>query len=353
MNRWNDIAISLKECQAGNLPEKDYQPKVEDQFKLLGWSVYYGCIESRPRLETANTIIIPDIVLKKDGVRVLPIELKKPANHLKKKNAKQLFSYMRQLELRVGIYIGEKIQLYYNSPNDTSNPHSVLSTSLSPDSPEGELFCDLLSYESFDLGKLEAFCAERLQIINYKAKLANELNALSRGNQLEAFLKGILKAHYMQEGCVDVPTLDQEIEKIVVKAEYGSSGNERSSMKKSAPRKISKYTLNGSSPMNMRTLVLEALRLFVKKYPNATYEEIETTFNIKELPGGYKTVRRLSDINQGMKAGGLSGRYFIGDNQILKSADKIESAVSNQWSYHNFPFFLTILKKFNFSVKKV
>ena len=85
MNRWNDIAIVLQDCQSGKILEKDYQPKIEEQFKLLGWSVYYGCIESRPELETANTSIYPDIVLKKEGRRVLPIELKRPTNRLKKK----------------------------------------------------------------------------------------------------------------------------------------------------------------------------------------------------------------------------------------------------------------------------
>jgi len=67
MNKWNDIAIVLQDCQSGKILEKDYQPKIEEQFKLLGWSAYYGCIESKPKLETANTRIYPDIVLKKDG----------------------------------------------------------------------------------------------------------------------------------------------------------------------------------------------------------------------------------------------------------------------------------------------
>lgn len=62
MNKWNDIVIVLQECQSGQVLEKDYQQKIEEQFKLLGWSVYYRCIESKPKLETANTNIFPDIV---------------------------------------------------------------------------------------------------------------------------------------------------------------------------------------------------------------------------------------------------------------------------------------------------
>ncbi len=174
MNRWNDIAIVLQDCQSGKILEKDYQPKIEEQFKLLGWSVYYGCIESKPELETANTSIYPDIVLKKEGRRVLPIELKRPTNRLKKKNERQLFSYMKQLELRVGLYIGEKIQLYYNAPDDDEAPHSVLSTRFEPESEEGILLCDLLSYEHFDSTTLENFCKLRLQKERYEKKIKVE-----------------------------------------------------------------------------------------------------------------------------------------------------------------------------------
>lgn len=32
MNKWNDIVIVLQECQTGGVLEKDYQPKIEEQF---------------------------------------------------------------------------------------------------------------------------------------------------------------------------------------------------------------------------------------------------------------------------------------------------------------------------------
>jgi hypothetical protein len=81
---------------------------------------------------------------------------------------------MRQLELRVGLYIGEKKQLYYNAPDDEEAPHPVLSTGLQPESEEGILLCNLLSYEHFDSTKLEDFCKQRLQKQRYEKRIKEE-----------------------------------------------------------------------------------------------------------------------------------------------------------------------------------
>lgn len=350
MNRWNDIAIVLHDCQSGKILEKDYQPKIEEQFKLLGWSVYYGCIESKPELETANTSIFPDIVLKKDGRRVLPIELKRPSNRLKKKNERQLFSYMRQLELRVGLYIGEKMQLYFNAPDDSDAPHPILSTGLEPESEEGILLCNLLSFEHFDLTKLEEFCAERLQKLRYESKIKEEFESRFSPEEGPLFIRQLIRDYYLKDS-VDNNILDNEISKIELSSNYGV--HKKKHNKKTESKRYTKYSLNGSKPMYKRTLVLEAMRIYVEKHPQATYDEIERIFNVKEMPGGYKVVRRLSDIQEGLETGSLSGRFFVAPQQILESEDGVKFAVSTQWEYHNFPIFVSILRKLKFKVKEM
>lgn len=350
MNRWNDIAIVLQDCQSGKILEKDYQPKIEEQFKLLGWSVYYGCIESKPELETANTSIFPDIVLKKDGKRVLPIELKRPTNRLKKKNERQLFSYMRQLELRVGLYIGEKIQLYFNAPDDDDAPHPILTTGLEPESEEGITLCKLLSYEQFDLPKLEEFCSERLLKQRYESNIKEEFELRFSPEEGPMFMRQLIKNYYSKD-CVDDKVLDKEISRIELSSDYGL--HKKKHNKGTESKRYTKYSLNGSKPMYKRTLVLEAMRLYVEKHPQATYNEIEQVFNVKEMPGGYKVVRRLSDIQEGLETGSLSGRFFIAPQQLLESGDGVKFAVSTQWEYHNFPIFVSILKKLKFKVKEM
>lgn len=350
MNKWNDIVTVLQECQSGQVLEKDYQQKVEEQFKLLGWSVYYGCIESKPKLETANTNIFPDIVLRKNDIRVLPVELKRPTNKLRRRQELQLFSYMRQLELRVGLYIGEKVQLYYNAPDDALNPHSIISAELELDSGKGQLLCDLLEYNVFDLSVLENFCASELKKKRYKGKLQNTLKDILSEDRGIVFVRKLIKEHFAKE-CVDEAILEEEVNKIKLQVGYGFQKNKKE-IKKHIPRKYPKYSLNGGKYMSKRELVLEALRLYVYKHPEATYNIIENFFNVNELPGGYKVVRKMSDIRLGNETGSLMGRFYTAPAQVLKSADGIEFAVSNQWDYNNFPVFVEIIKKLRWKVRE-
>lgn len=70
-------------------------------------------------------------------------------------------SYMRQLKLNVGLYIGEKIQLYYDIPNDGENPICVFTAEIKKEDTNGSIICDLLSYDKFNLEKIETFCNEQ------------------------------------------------------------------------------------------------------------------------------------------------------------------------------------------------
>ena len=148
-SKWNDIVLTLQKLIETGVDEDTYQASIEEQFKFLGWSLSKGCVESKPVLPEGNSkSLIPDIVLRKDGERVLAVEVKEPNNKLKPRQELQLFSYMKQLELRIGLYIGEKWQLYFNAPDDKDNPHVVLTVPLVQDIEVGERICQLLERQS-------------------------------------------------------------------------------------------------------------------------------------------------------------------------------------------------------------
>lgn len=352
MEKWNDIVLSLLDCKNRNASENDYQEKVEEQFKFLGWSISGGCIESKPMLPIGNSnYIVPDVVLRrKSGERVVVVEVKEPNNSLKKRQELQLFSYMRQLELRVGLYIGEKIQLYYNAHDDNLNPHPILVSELVPDSINGQLLCDLLDYNKFDLKSLEEFCAAELNKIRYKENLRKALEYSFSEDIGTDFIRKLVKEYFLKD-CPDETILDDELKKIKIQVEYTHS-KKRKTVEKLPPRKYPKYSLNGGKYVTKRELVLDALRLYVNKHPDATYKEIEDFFNIKALPGGYKVVRKMTDIKVENEAGSLMGRFYTAPAQILISADGVEFAVSNQWDYNNFPIFVNIIKKLKWRVKE-
>ena len=355
MEKWNDIVLSLLDCKNRHVDEDKYQERIEEQFKFLGWSIYNGCVETKPVLPVGNSkSIIPDVVLRKDGERVLPVEIKEPNNKLKKRQEEQLFSYMRQLDLRVGLYVGEKWQLYYNAPDDKDNPHAVLTAMLDPDSEEGRTFCQILSYDSFSVASIEAFCAKKLESIRFRSKIENTLSDLNNNKKGEQLIVSLLRNHFREDGTND-SILNEELSKVNVSYLYGNSkkANSAKTTKPHEKRKLVRYSLNGGPALPKTKLVLEAMRLYVEKHPEATFEEIEAVFP-KNIQGGYGVVRRYSELEEYVEAGSnIMGRFSSTPNELLKSADGIVFAVCNQWEYNNFPRFVNILRELKWRVKEI
>lgn len=353
MNQWNDIVLTLRTLKEKKVDEKTYQSSVEEQFKFLGWSIAAGCVESKPVLQEGNSkSLIPDIVLKKDGERVLPIEVKQPNNRLKPRQGIQLFSYMRQLELRLGLYIGEKWQLYYNSPDDKDNPHAILSASLVPDAEEGITLCNLLNYENFSIKELESFCTEQLKRQRYKNSLRDKLISWNSDEKGASHLGSLLRQEMVNEGFPS-DIVDEELEKVYVFYEYGKTAKKNSSKGKDkrVKKKLKKYSFNGGPPMFMTKIALEAVRHYIKRFPTATFQQIEAQFP-KSIVGGRAMVRKFSELQELQEAGSKEmERYSWTPNERLVSADGITFVVCTQWHEGNFPKLVRVLKELKWSVK--
>ena len=355
MNKWNDIVLTLNELRNSHADENEYQKRIVEQFKFLGWSIAGGCVESKPVLPEGNSkSLVPDIVLKKDNERVLAVEVKEPNNRLKARQEIQLFSYMRQLELRVGLYIGEKWQLYYNAPDDKDNPHPVLTAPLVPDVEAGAKFCELLAHDKFSLKSLEHFCAEQLRKERYRNRLRDNLSQLNEDGKGVALLVSLLRDKLITEDAVE-NILDEELKQVRIDYEFGKATKNRLPVKAkslSAKKKLEKYSLNGGPAMFMRQIALEVMRQYVKRYPSATFAEIQSRFP-KSLIGGRAMVRRYSELRSMSKTGSKEmSRYSASPNEILKSADGVAFAVCSQWHAGNFPRLIAVLKELKWKVRR-
>ena len=119
---WPEIVETLIPYFETNSVEGDYQREIENCLKFLGWKKTNGTMVSQYTLPIGNSNSIrPDIVLWRKNEHdtqspVLPIEIKRPSNIRNERQENQLMSYMRQLKLNVGLYIGEKIQLTMTFP---------------------------------------------------------------------------------------------------------------------------------------------------------------------------------------------------------------------------------------------
>lgn len=279
-NKWNDIVLTLRKLKEAGVDEKTYQESIEEQFKFLGWSISKGCVESKPVLpEGSAKSLIPDIVLRKEGERVLAVEVKEPNNKLKHRQELQLFSYMRQLELRIGLYIGDKWQLYFNAPDDKDNPHVVLTAPLNQDVEAGEKLCHLLNYETFSVEDLETFCHEQVKRQRNRKVICDKLSLLNSDEKGVSILIALLRRMLIQEGGMP-DIIDDELSKVYLSYCYGKVVKPKAT-KRNAPKekkKLQKYSLNGGPAMFMSKIALEAVRQYVRRNPTATFAEIEQLF---------------------------------------------------------------------------
>lgn len=203
---WPEIVETLIPYFETNSVEGDYQREIENCLKFLGWKKTNGTMVSQYTLPIGNSNSIrPDIVLWRKNEHdtqspVLPIEIKRPSNIQNERQENQLMSYMRQLKLNVGLYIGEKIQLYYDIPNDGENPICVFTAEFKKEDVNGSIICDLLTYDKFNLEKIETFCNEQYKKIQARNNLHRRVSEfLSEGNGVKNMIS-LLKDKFTAEG---------------------------------------------------------------------------------------------------------------------------------------------------------
>lgn len=363
-NKWNDIVISLSDCKERKVSESEYQRRIEEQMKFLGWSFYNGCVESKPQLHIGNSnSIIPDIVLKKDGSRVLTIEVKEPNNVLTHKQEEQLYSYMRQLMLPVGLYIGEKFSLYYNEPENRHDPICVLSIPLEMDSSEGIELCQYLLYDNFSLANLEKFCKDMRECRRFQHEISLKINQCDTKKQLSDTLTTLIEevcdVELYKKALIAELTIRLGKDNNVVKGEKHERQNKRTNNvrnndtdKKDAD-KAKKCSIDLNDSVSKRMFVFQALKLYVEMNPNASFAQIEKTFPKETQRHNYGVVRKFEDLKaKAERRPDILKRYFTKDSMLLKSGDGIVFSVCNQWDYQNFPNFVELLKKLGWVINQ-
>ena len=203
---WPEIVQSLLPYFKKNSNEYNYQQEIERCFRYLGWKQTNGTMVSQVALPIGNNNTIkPDIVLEKKDendklIPVLPIEIKRPSNVKKGRQEQQLFSYMRQLKLNIGLYIGENIELYYDFPLDIEDPICVFIAEIDENDNNGSVFCDLLTYNDFESNAIEDFCKEQYQKIIARNNLQSRLAEFFSSDNAVKNVMAVLKEKFINEG---------------------------------------------------------------------------------------------------------------------------------------------------------
>ena len=331
-DNWIEIVETLQPHVKCNSTELKYQQEIENCLKFLGWRTSNKTMQSQLTLGFgAGNTLRPDIILYKNDIPVLPIEIKRPNNVCNDKQVGQLGNYMRQLKLNIGLYFGENIRFYYDNPNDLDNPVNVLTIELSKEDSNGDTFCEMMSYEKFNTNNLEEFCKEHYHQIMSRNNLHQRFSEYFAENNVTRKIVSLIKEKFVKEG-FDEKILENELNKLVCRIEWKRTSSvekrfENTEINVSASENNeTEFSLDGIKYWGIGRFVLAAVKQYVSEHPDITIEDLE-----KQFPSCLSTNRkcgiiRTMDFVKGRKD---EGRFFT--KEPIKLKDGIEVVVYSQW----------------------
>ena len=344
-DKWNQFVYYLHEAKDKGVDESEYHSTIEAQLQLLGWMRYKNEICHKPNLSIGNNgHIQPDILIQKDDKKQFVIEVKQPRHTQITKDKDQLVSYMRQLKLSAGIYIGEHIEIFYDKP-ESENAVSVLTIPLELDNKRGVRFVELFSKERFSKEAFVQFCEDRIKEMHRQESL-NKIKENLMNKAQEQITEGMTM--YLMEKYGNTFS-EEDIAGMLSSLTFtASSGSVQTPVTVPTPapqtqlkaadkpkrqHDKTQYSINGGAYEGKGRFVLSLVTKYVEQHPAATFAELENVFYPK-LQGGYGVIRTLDTIREkDIK----DRRYFANPIELLRSADGKTFAVCAEWGIGNTP----------------
>lgn len=214
MDKWNKIVEHFSKHKKSK--EAEIQSLWEEIFSsVFGFSRALEYLDAQKSYDIGSSgKLRPDIILKKEGKAVCAIELKQESITLDKKIENQLFSYLKQTKINIGLVIADKIYLYAYEYQKDDSEQTMIEIPFDKNNPDGELFIDLLSYDAFADGAISKFVNEKLDHLN---NVKNIRESISKNFVIDA-LKNYLGGKYTSD---EVEEALDSIEIIIEKKKEG------------------------------------------------------------------------------------------------------------------------------------
>ena len=360
LEKWNQFVYYLREAKKNGVEEPEYLSTIEAQLQLLGWMRYKNEICHKPNLSIGNNgHIQPDILIQKDDKKQFVIEVKRPLHSQIAKDRDQLVSYMRQLKLKAGIYIGGHIEIFYDQP-DSENAVSVLTIPLELDNKRGARFVELFSTDRFSKDAIVQFCEDRIKELRHQEslnKIKDHLITDAQGQITEGMKMYLMEKYGNTFSESDIVGMlaslnftatpkDGQPVVVTTTPQPAIQKKDTNAAKPKQEHDKTRYSINGGAFLGKRRFVYQLVKLYVAQHPSATFAELEQVFK-PELQGSYGMIRTVNYIRE---KGVEEYRYLMKTNEVLRSADGVTFAVCSQWGIGNTPRVVELAKKLGYNI---
>lgn len=147
--KWAQIVAQVHSKR--NRPEADVQALWENIFvELFGYGRLLGELDRQRiiRIGSRNKVI-PDIILKRGNTDLFVAELKTPDTPLTPAHQDQLLSYLKQLQLTVGMLVCNRIALVCYDHTKHNREQTWMEIPFAEECPDGGRLVSLLEKRSF------------------------------------------------------------------------------------------------------------------------------------------------------------------------------------------------------------
>lgn len=329
---WNNFCKKVSKAQNDNQKKITFEKSTMiDLLSGLGWSQLRNNLIEQKRMAVGHTEVFADFVLvdaenKKEQV---VIELKRPKHNQTQEDIEQLASYMKLSYCPYGLYIGEKIEIYYNKLTDRNEPVLINSINYTLNNKEGIFLLNLLRYDSFNPNKWKDYCEDSIKLMQSVEYWTSE------EGKAELFQFILDKAELSPNFTERLRTLltisveknqfrtSSENDKETTNKKTNVKPFKKSKTQKKGRREV--YSFNGAT-YNARDYAMAIVKHLMEKHPSYTYLQIKETFpksfawgpimlTVKEWQAKKKSVRE---------------NYF---NDILQDINGQKFVLSNQWTH--------------------
>ena len=300
---WNKIVTSYKK----NLNAKE--EIIQTSWELL-FSTIFGYddddIDSQRSIKLGATARgDPDIIIKKNGADIFVVELKRYTIH---DGREQLFSYLNQLKMNLGIVVCDTLSLYDYDYTKKESAYSELEIAFTSDNPDGIAFMELFCKDTFDSQKVKDFISSKNRKKNNYSHIKNSIS--------ESLIINLLEEHFVKQ--YPKEDVDEVLSSISI-----TIGDQMISQDLQSPT-ISRRTYEIIAPEVQRdgktTVTIKGVTLPLSRSSDQTVQDfvkqtLTTLFTNKLLP--VEEIIRMQDLKYSQNAFGIQHPLLEKDSQKI------------------------------------